>query len=103
MPPHCDSMDGPVVKAAMEALESADVRAVLPFVPEEGEPEVTEAFEKVIKARVQSPEAREVADCDLPHEPAVLGCGPLQDRHTRCLATIEVEDHTDVFGPGMLF
>jgi hypothetical protein len=62
MPPHCDSMDGPVVKAAMEALESADVRAVLPFVPEEGEPEVTEAFEKVIKARVQSPEAREVAD-----------------------------------------
>jgi hypothetical protein len=62
MPPHCDSMDGPVVKAAMEALESADVRVVLPFVPEEGEPEVTEAFEKVIKARVQSPEAREVAD-----------------------------------------
>ena len=62
MPPHCDSMDGPVVKAAMEALESADVRVVLPFVPEEGEPEVTEAFEKVIKARVQSPEAREVVD-----------------------------------------
>ena len=33
MPPHCDSMDGPVVKAAMKALESGDVRAVLPFVP----------------------------------------------------------------------
>ena len=62
MPPHCDSMDGPVVRAAIKTLQSADVRAVLPFVPEEGESEVTEAFEKVIKARVQSPEAREVAD-----------------------------------------
>lgn len=32
------------------------------FVPEEGEPEVTGAFEKVIKARAQGPEAGEVAD-----------------------------------------
>lgn len=62
MPPHCDSMDGPVVKAAMVALESADVRAVLPFVPEEGEAEVTEAFEKVMKVREHSHEARDVAD-----------------------------------------
>ena len=62
MPPHGDSMDGPVVKAAMKALESADVRAVLPFVPEEGEAEITQTFSKVLKARAQSPEAREVAD-----------------------------------------
>ncbi|HET7271593.1 MAG TPA: DUF6448 family protein [Rubrobacter sp.] len=62
MPPHCDSMDGPVVKAAMKALDTHDVRAVLPFVPEAGEAEVTEAFEKVMKLRMQSPEAREIAD-----------------------------------------
>jgi len=38
---------------------SRDVRAVLHFVPKQGEAEV---FEKVINARVQSSEAREVAD-----------------------------------------
>lgn len=62
MPPHCDSMDGPVVKAAMKALEAGDVQAVLPFVPKEGEAEVVGAFEKVLKARAQSAEAKEVAD-----------------------------------------
>lgn len=62
MPPHCDSMDGPVVRAAMKALEAGDVKAVLPFVSKEGEAEVTEVFEKVLKARAQSAEAREVAD-----------------------------------------
>jgi hypothetical protein len=51
-----------VVKAAMKALDSGDVKAVLPFVPKEGETEVTETFEKVLGARAQSPEAKEVAD-----------------------------------------
>jgi hypothetical protein len=55
-------MDGPVVKAAIKALDSGDVSAVLPFVPEEGEAEVTEAFERVTKARAHSPEAKDVAD-----------------------------------------
>ena len=62
MPPRCDSMDGPVVKAAIRALDSGDVTAILPFVPEEGEAEVTDAFDKVTKLRAQGPEAREVAD-----------------------------------------
>ena len=62
MPPHCDSMDGPVVKAAMKALDTREVRIILPFVPEEGEAEVTEAFEKVSKVRAHSPEAKDVAD-----------------------------------------
>ena len=62
MPPHCDSMDRPVVEAARKALDSGDVRSVLPFVPEEGEAEVTEAFEKVIKVRAHSPQAKDVAD-----------------------------------------
>ena len=62
MPPHCDSMDGPVVKAAMRALDAGDVDLVLPFVPREGEAEVSETFEKVMRAGEQGPEAREVAN-----------------------------------------
>ena len=48
MPLHCDSKDGPVVKAAMRALELEDVSIVLPFVPESAEEEVSSAFGKVV-------------------------------------------------------
>ena len=61
MPPHCDSMDGPVVKAAMRALEAGDVDLVLPYVQEDGEEEVRRAFERVIDART-SEVGKEVAD-----------------------------------------
>jgi hypothetical protein len=44
MPPHCDSMAGPVVTAARKALDAKDVRIILPYVPAEGEPEVAAAF-----------------------------------------------------------
>src|SRR5512141_2430207 len=37
MPPHCDSLDGPVVTAARQALEADDIDLILPFVPEDGE------------------------------------------------------------------
>ena len=37
MPPHCDSLDGPVVSAARQALDEGDVDIVLPFVPADGE------------------------------------------------------------------
>src|SRR3989304_3746022 len=50
MPPHCDTMDGPVVRAAMSALEAGDVTLVLPFVHKEGEEEVIAAFDKVMRA-----------------------------------------------------
>lgn len=62
MPPHCDSMDGPVVTAASKALEQENVRLILPFVPKEGEQEVVNAFEQVMPVRSLSPAAREVAD-----------------------------------------
>lgn len=58
MPPHCDSMDGPVVTAAARAPDAGDVDLILPFVPEGGE--VRAAFEKVMPLR--SGAAREVAD-----------------------------------------
>lgn len=60
MPPHCDSMDGPVVDAARRALDTGDVDLVLPFVPAWGEDEVREAFAKVMPLR-DGP-SQEVAD-----------------------------------------
>lgn len=62
MPPHCDSLDGPVVSAARQALDEADVDLVLPFVPAEGEAEVQAVFTVAQAARAQGGAAREVAD-----------------------------------------
>jgi hypothetical protein len=62
MPPHCDSLDGPVVSAARHALEAGDVDLVLPYVPEEAEAEVRSAFARVREVRVLGTEARDVAD-----------------------------------------
>ena len=62
MPPHCDSMDGPVVKAAIKALEAGDVNIVFAYVYKKGEREVKSAFKKVMAARKTSGTAREVAD-----------------------------------------
>ena len=62
MPPHCDSMDGPVVVAARRALETGDVEMILPYVHASGEDEVREAFDRTLKARSLGGEARDVAD-----------------------------------------
>lgn len=62
MPPHCDSLDGPVVTVAREALDREDVTLVLPYVPAAAEAEVCGAYDRAIKARAQGGEAREVAD-----------------------------------------
>jgi hypothetical protein len=61
MPPHCDSLDGPVVTAAKAALEAGNVNLILPYVPKEGEAEIIRAFEKVMKIRADEP-TREIAD-----------------------------------------
>ena len=62
MPPHCDSLDGPVVAAARAALDAADVALVLPFVQPDGEAEVRGMFDTVMPVRGLDPGAREVAD-----------------------------------------
>lgn len=62
MPPHCDSKDGPVVKAAMKALELGDVSVILPYVPQDAEGEVTAAFDKVMRVRTSGEDAADVAD-----------------------------------------
>ncbi|HET8659106.1 MAG TPA: DUF6448 family protein [Micromonosporaceae bacterium] len=48
MPPHCDSLDGPVVNAARHALAAGDVDQVLPYVPATAEDEVRAAFARVL-------------------------------------------------------
>jgi hypothetical protein len=62
MPPHCDSLDGPVVKAARLALEQADVRLVLPYVPQPSETEVIAAFDRVLPLCRDGQGARAVAE-----------------------------------------
>lgn len=48
MPPHCDSLDGPVVTAARRALALGDVDQVLPYVPADAEDEVRVAFARAL-------------------------------------------------------
>lgn len=62
MPPHCDSIDGPVVAAARRALDLKDVALVLPYVHAPGENEVKRAFAKVLPLHRDGNGAREVAD-----------------------------------------
>lgn len=62
MPPHCDSLDGPVVAAARRALDAGDVTVVLPFVGEDGEAEIRAMFSTVHPVRDLGGPAREVAD-----------------------------------------
>jgi Family of unknown function (DUF6448) len=62
MPPHCDTLDGPVVKAAARALEESEAALVLPYVPQQGEDEVREAFAKTIELRRQGDQARDLAE-----------------------------------------
>lgn len=62
MPPHCDSLDGPVVTAARKALDMNDVTLVLPYVHEPGEDEVRRAFAKAQPLHRDGDGARDVAD-----------------------------------------
>lgn len=59
---HCDTMDGPVVKAAQKALATGNVKLVLLWVRPEDEPEIRSAFDKTLQTRDQSPQVREQVD-----------------------------------------
>jgi hypothetical protein len=62
MPPHCDSLDGPVATAARQALDKENLDLILPFVKKDGETELRTAFDLAVGARWQGPEAQQVAD-----------------------------------------
>lgn len=59
---HCDTMNGPVVKAARKALETDNVNLVLVWVQKKEEGEIRKAFAKTMAVRKLNPEARELAD-----------------------------------------
>lgn len=59
---HCDSIDGPVAKAAQKALETGNLNPVLAYAPAAAEAEIRAAFEKSRKVRTLGPEARALAD-----------------------------------------
>jgi hypothetical protein len=59
---HCDSLDGPVVASARAALAAGDVALVLHWVPADDEAEIRAAFERTVRVRAGSTEAREMAD-----------------------------------------
>ena len=59
---HCDTLDGPVVMAARQALEAGDVRPALVWVRAEDAAEIREAFERSREVRALGEEARELAD-----------------------------------------
>jgi hypothetical protein len=59
---HCDGLDGPVVTAARQALETGDINRVLIWVRADDDPEIRKAFQEALEVRKLSPEARELAD-----------------------------------------
>ena len=59
---HCDGMDGPVVKAAREALDAGDVSLVLVWVQEADEAAVRQAFTETQAVRKLNSQAHELAD-----------------------------------------
>jgi uncharacterized protein DUF6448 len=59
---HCDGLDGPVVKAAKNALQAGNVNLVLVWVQQRDEPEIRAAFQQTLLVRKQSPEAQALAD-----------------------------------------
>lgn len=109
MPPHCDTLDGPVVKAARKALETGNVNHILPWVHEGAEAELREAFRRATVARRSGGEAAELADLwffetavrlhrqgeGAPYnglKPAGLDWGPVVPRAERAVETGDASD-----------
>ncbi len=104
MPPHCDTLDGPVVKAAQRALETGNVNLILPWVPKAAERELRRAFRAALAARKPGKASAEVAERwfyetavrlhrageDMPYtglKPAGLDWGPVVPRADKAVET----------------
>ncbi len=59
---HCDGLDGPVVTAARQALDTGNINLILIWVQKSYEDEVSKAFQKTLTIRKLSPEAKDLAD-----------------------------------------
>lgn len=60
--PHCDSLDGPVVRDARAALEAGDVTPVLKWVRQEHEAEIRDVFARAAAVRRLGDDAAALAD-----------------------------------------
>lgn len=59
---HCDTMDGPVVKAAERALAQRNVKLVLIWVQKKDEAEIKQRFRQTLAVRRLNRQARKLAD-----------------------------------------
>ncbi|TQM57950.1 DUF6448 family protein [Humibacillus xanthopallidus] len=59
---HCDTAEGPAVTDGRKALETGNINYALKWVPADGEAEVRDVFDKVLKVRGLGPVAADVAD-----------------------------------------
>jgi len=59
---HCDTLDGPVVSLAKEALDKGDVKIILPWVAAEKEKEIREAFDLAASVRGKGAKEKALAD-----------------------------------------
>lgn len=59
---HCDTMDGPLIKDAMQAIGQNNVNYVLKWVSSENETEIKNVFNLMMKVRELSPEAKDIAE-----------------------------------------
>jgi hypothetical protein len=59
---HCDSIDGPVAKAAQKALDNGNINPVLAYAPATAEAEIRAAYDKSRKVRGLGADAQALAD-----------------------------------------
>jgi hypothetical protein len=59
---HCDTLDGPVVRAARKALETGKLNPVLAWVRASDEAEIKAAFARALAVRKLGPEPRALAE-----------------------------------------
>lgn len=59
---HCDTMDGPTASDGKKALESNNINYALKWILPQYEDELRTIFEKSIRVRTLSPEAKDLAD-----------------------------------------
>jgi len=59
---HCDTMDGPIIKSAQQALDTGKVDLVLMWIQKKDESELKQAFQKAREVRKINPAAKELAD-----------------------------------------
>src|SRR5512132_4531620 len=59
---HCDTLDGPVVTLARQALDKGDVKIILPWVSAKNEGEIRKAFDLTVAVRGKGEKEQELAD-----------------------------------------